>query len=224
MDKDNPIRVLVVYSHEILRIGIMTLLEREHDIQVTAEASGLADALAAVVQTAVDVVLLDSQFGRNQNLHFIDELIGRGGNRKVLMLAIIDDADTHRRGLQHGASGVFTANQPVATLPKAIRRVHAGELWIDREMTSSLFSELRTNKNGLLENRLHSLTAREHKIAQLAAQGHPAKKIATFLNISDKTVRNQLVQVYSKLGVSGRLELALKAGQFGLHSEKGQTA
>lgn len=100
---------------------------------------------------------------------------------------------------------------------KAIVCAHSGEMWVTRDLAAALFHDLR-NGNIIVpaEQMRDCLTPRQRTIAQMAAQGMPAKRIANTLNISNKTVRNQLVHIYSKLAVSGQVELAIKSSQLGL--------
>ncbi len=124
----------------------------------------------------------------------------------------------HLLALRLGAVGVFIKDQSAYLLLKAIHSVHLGEVWFDNSLASGLLQSFKQDASKAhavkppIEN---LLTGRELAVARLAIQGLPAKKIAAQLFISEKTVRNQLVVIYSKLGVASQVELVLQAGRLG---------
>ena len=129
------------------------------------------------------------------------------------------DIKMHQRAVQLGAMGLVLKDKTSDVLIKAIERVEAGEAWLDRSMiTQALGSSrpLETNSNDANAARISTLTAREREVTTLVASGLTTKQIADRLFISEKTVRNHLVSIYSKLGLSYRLELAVYAYQHGL--------
>lgn len=215
------IRILIADDCELVRLGLRRLVEHENGLELAGEAASFAETRLLAEQVAPDVVLLDLTLSDGFILDRIPELLDSAGQRKILVLTGDRDKENHRLALRLGAVGVVGKDQPAAILPKAIRRVHAGEVWIDRSMTATLFRDLQRAANPAPappagDRNGFALTCRERQIAILAAQGLPAKRIAQRCRISDKTVRNQLVAVYSKLNLAGQLELAAKAGQLGL--------
>lgn len=214
--KPAVIRVLIVNSQELIRVGIKALLQLETDIEVVGEASSAAQIFTLLGSCRPDVILLDLYFNDTIGLDCIAKLRDSHAKQKILIMTGIADSDIPYQAIRQGAHGLIPNNQATLYLTKAIRRIHAGELWLDREMTASVITNWHEPSSNLSSKNENTLTQREMAIALLAAQGAPAKKIGSKLNISDKTVRNQLVCIYSKLGVSGQLELTAKANELGL--------
>jgi DNA-binding NarL/FixJ family response regulator len=141
----------------------------------------------------------------------IPELQSASPASKILILTACESRDKHLLALRIGAMGIFTKNQSNSMLLKAIRSVCSGEVWLNRSLAAEMLRDFNKPKTNLL-------TPRELSIARLAAKGWGAKKISGQLFISEKTVRNQLVIIYSKLGVSSHVELVVRASHFGLLS------
>lgn len=214
---NNDIRLLVVDDHELARMGVAMLLTHQAGMEVVGAAGSFAEAAEMVKQLKPDVILLDLHLAEGLVIDRIPELIGRGPTVKVLILtATVDNQELHLSALRQGAVGILTKCQPIDTLVKAIACVHGGGMWIARDMLALLCHDVRNGQATVATREQDPLTSRQRAIALLAAQGVPAKRIASELNISYKTVRNQLVHIYSKLSVSGQLELAAKSTQLGL--------
>lgn len=216
------IRILIAESQELVRLGLRTLLREDHELELVGEAANFAETASFAKKLSPDLLLLDLTLGDDLIVDRIPQLLDVSGKLKVLALTANQDKEIHRLALQMGARGVFIKSAPNALLLRAIHRIHAGEIWVDRHATAAFFNHFQSAlKPTPATDNKDKLTAREREIAVLAAQGLPAKKIATRIQISDKTVRNLLVFVYSKLGVSGQIELAIKARQLGLTPTSG---
>ena len=151
----------------------------------------------------------------------IPELQSASPSSKILILTASESRDKHLLALRIGAMGIFTKNQPNSMLIKAIRSVFSGEVWLNRSLAAEMLRDFnRPPSANETDNKpkTNLLTPRELSIARLAAKGWGAKKISGQLFISEKTVRNQLVIIYSKLGVSSHVELVVRASHFGLLS------
>jgi len=218
----NPaIRLLLADRHELIRIGVRTLFQSEPNLQLVGEADNFDDTRQLARQFSPDVILLDMKLKEGLVTERIPELLSASPACKILMFTTYPDRDMHLLALRLGAIGIFLKDQPARLLLKAINNVHSGEVWFDNSLASGLLQsfKLDTSKAEATEASIESLfTSRELSIAHLAAQGLPAKKIAAQLFISEKTVRNQLVVIYSKLGVASQVELVLQAGRLGLFS------
>lgn len=210
------IRLLIIDDHAIMRQGLRMLVEDQKDMAVVGEADGGQAVPDLIARIACDVVLLDLALGDENGIDLLAPLAAADRPPRVLVLTGVRDPDVHRQALRRGAAGIVLKTLAPDLLIKAIRRVHDGEIWMDPSMASELFRELRPPaprpRDPDLE-RIAYLTQREREIAKLVAQGIGTKKIASRLNITEKTVRNHLVSIYDKLQVSGRLQLALYAGQ-----------
>ncbi len=214
---NHDIRLLIVDDHELARVGVSMLLEQQAGIEVIGAVGRFAEALETAKQLKPDVILLDLHLAEGLIIDRIPELIDHNQACKVLVLtASVNTKELHLNALRQGALGILTKCQPIDTVVKAINCVHGGEMWITREMVASMHHDFRSSQALRVQRKQDPLTCRQRAIAVLAAQGMPAKRIASELNISYKTVRNQLVHIYSKLSVSGQLELAVKSAQLGL--------
>jgi len=211
-----PIRVLLIDDHVVVRQGLRMLLENCADLTVVDEASGSQEALELATRERPDIVLLDLDLGRDNGLDAITKLVRLPGVR-VLVLTGLQDSEVHRRAIRLGASGVVVKDRAGELLVKAIRRVYAGEVWVDRSTTAAIMNELRAGPTqDEHSQRIETLTSREREIVLLVAQGNGTAAIADRMHIAEKTVRNHLASIYDKLQVTGRLELALYAAKHGL--------
>lgn len=211
------IRTLIVDDHELSREGISLLLQNQENIVVIGSVSSFGEALDSNRRLILDVILLDLHLPEGLIVERIPELLKVSGAAKVLALtASTTNKELHLNALRYGASGVLTKCQSIGAMVKAIDCVHSGEIWMARGMIPSLLDDVRVSQATCKSENRNALTSRQRAIAILAAQGMPAKRIAKVLDISDKTVRNQLVFIYSKFGVSGQAELAAKSMQLGL--------
>ena len=211
--------ILPVDDHELIRIGMRTLFQSDPNLQLVGEADNFNDALRLTQQLSPDVILLDMKLKEDFVTGHIPELLSACPSCKILVLTSSTDHEKHLLALRLGAVGVFIKSQPANLLLKAIHSVYRGEVWFDNTLASDLLQSFKENasKSKAVEPQIKNLlTERELAIARLAVKGLPAKKIAAQLFISEKTVRNQLVVIYSKLGVASQIELVLQAGHLGL--------
>jgi DNA-binding NarL/FixJ family response regulator len=215
------IRIVHAEDHDLVRFGLRYVLTNDSALDLVAEAESLAETLELIEALAPDLVVLDLSLSDGPALERIPDLVNGRGNPKVLVHTANSDMEIHRMALQMGARGICPKTAPGPMLLKAIRCVHQGEVWIDHSTASDFVSHFQNGGTPLASSIPANgcngkLTAREHQIAVLAAQGLQAKKIAYELMICDKTVRNQLSVIYSKFNVSCQIELAMKARDLGL--------
>ena len=215
-----PIRILIVDEHPIVRAGLRMLLENQPRMTVVGEAGSRGDAVAVAGREQPDMILLDLDLGAENGLDFLPELLSVAATAQVLVLTGIRDSEVHQRAVRLGAKGVVLKEKTADVLIKAMEKVHAGEAWLDRSTVSKVLA--RMSKAGEANGRdpeaakIATLTARERDVIALVARGLGTKQIAEHLFISEKTVRNHLASIYSKLEVSYRLELAIYAYNHGL--------
>jgi two-component system, NarL family, response regulator DegU len=212
----NTIRLILVDDHSIMREGLRMIIENDDEIEVVGEAGNMPEALELIALEKPDLVLLDLDLGRESSLDYMTRIFAAKQDLKVLVLTGVTDESQHKRVIQKGAHGIVLKNHAGDTLLKAIKKVYTGEAWIDRTLTAKILSA--TNRPGDDENqtKIDSLTGREREIVKLIAEGLVNKEIAARLFIGEKTVRNSLTVIYSKLEVSNRLELAVFASHNGL--------
>ncbi len=216
----DPIRVLLVDDHRLVREGIRMVLGNGDRIDVVGEAESIDKALTLIAETRPDMILLDLEVDKQSSLDRLAEIKAASPMSRILFLTGQMDEKTNERALLGGAHGLVLKNSASGTLLMAVKKVHGGEVWFDRKLTSRMLSESGTrDRNTQLEQqKINSLTKRELEVAMLIAAGHVNKNIAKHLFISEKTVRNHLTTIYSKVGVINRLELAIFASKNGLTS------
>jgi two-component system, NarL family, nitrate/nitrite response regulator NarL len=216
---ERPLRVLLVDDHAVVRAGLRLLLEHHGGYEVVGEAGCSADALDRASGTRPDVVLLDLDLGGDKAIDFFKDLRAAAGCAKILLLTSLRDPEMHRRAIRLGARGLVAKQDPAESLFKSIRKVHDGELWVDRVLTAEILSEMVSGGAAARDpeqERIASLTPREREVIELVALGLKNKEIACRLFVSDITVRHHLTSVFAKLEVQDRLALVLYAFQHGL--------
>lgn len=212
----NPIRVLLVDDHQSFLWGMVKLIESDSSaMKVMGTASDIAEALAILEREQPDVILLDIDLGGVNSLDSMP-LLRNATSAMVLILTGARDSETHERAVLAGARGVVQKEVSAEMILKAIRKVHEGEIWLDRLTTGKIFSKLldhSTNQVSAEATKIASLTSREREIVDVMVnQGHSTnKQIAVHLNMSEHTLRNHLSSIYSKLEVGNRLELVMYA-------------
>lgn len=213
----NIIRILLVHSHALAREALGCLIEADQDMRVIGENGGGDETLELAAATEPDVAILDFALGEENTLALVTSITTLAASPKLLVLsALPHDAEPNRLAIRLGASGVVHMQESGQVLRKAIRRIHAGELWIDRSMTAAVLQDFRNGEGNPPNAASPALSQREREIVYLVAQGLGTQKLADRLHISEKTVRNHLSSIYEKLKVSNRLELAIHAAKLGL--------
>jgi len=209
------IRVVLIDEQLLFRVGIRSLIGHGNGIAVVGDAGSLADALAVVQSEQPDIILLDLVLKGEPCLDLIPDLIAAAEEAKVLILTGMRDPELHRKAVRLGAKGLVSKDASVDVLAKAIKKVYAGEVWLDRSMTAAVLDELsRRNDSGHLgpeQAKIATLTDRERTVICAVGEGLKNKQIGERLFISDVTVRHHLTSIYSKLRVSDRLELVIYA-------------
>jgi two-component system nitrate/nitrite response regulator NarL len=221
LEGDPPaIRILIVDDHVIMRQGLRLLLEDYPNMVVVAEAGNKDETFAATARERPDVILLDLDLGGENAVDFLSELLATDEGVRVLVLTGVRDPELHRRAINLGAMGIVMKERASDFLIKAIEKVHGGEVWLDRVTIAQVLIDFRragrNPKPDRCQVNIASLTEREREIVLLITEGLTTTLLAKRLFISQKTVRNHLSTIYSKLEVSDRLELALFAFRNGL--------
>ena len=218
MSLTQPIRVLLIDDHVMVRAGIRMLLESQETLAVVGEASTCSEALALAVHTQPDIILLDLDLGGTSVVEMIPALQNAAIYARIIILTGLRDPEVHQQAVQLGAVGLIIKEQGSGVLLQAIDRVHAGEVWIERVMMANILRRRAcpeaTSDPAAARNA--TLSRREREVINLLGEGLRNKDIAERLSISETTVRHHLSAVYSKLGVSDRLELVLYAYRHGL--------
>jgi len=204
------IRVLIADDHTIFREGLRKLLEAEADITVVGEAKSGSECVTLAEKLKPDIVLLDLKMPEKDGLAVLGDLAGKESATKVVVLTASEDERDFVEAVRRGARGIVLKQAPSEHLVDGIRRVHAGEVWIDLRVTAGVLKAMAEGPATTTREK-PLLTDRERQVVHLVCQGLRNKEIADKLFISEQTVKNHLHNIFDKLGVSDRLELALYA-------------
>ncbi len=212
------IHILLIDDHAIVRQGLQMFIDGEPGLTVIGMAGDRVTALETAAREQPDVIVLDLDLGRESGLDLLPDLLAAAPQARVILLTGTRDPEQHFQAVQRGAMGVVLKDQATESLTAAIRSVHAGGAWLDPTLTLRLIS--RQNRpqppRDPEADKIATLTEREREIVALICEGLQNNDISTRLHISGTTVRNHLSAIFSKLGVTGRLELAIYAFQHGL--------
>jgi two-component system nitrate/nitrite response regulator NarL len=217
MPSQDNIRVLLVEKHALTRGAFRALISGWPAMEVVAEAEAGGEALGLVAEDHPDIVLLDLSLGENSSEAFslLTDLRKGGYQARVIVLADGEDISCRVQAVVLGAAGVVLRDQSVGILKKAIEKVHAGEVWLERTLTASVLREMagqsstREPDPGVVK--LNSLSDREREIVERVCESLSNREIGHRLAISEATVRHHLTSIYNKLGIQNRLELVIFA-------------
>ncbi len=219
------IRILIADGHPIVLEGLQKVFANHPVITIIGEASDGMDAIEKAVSLEPDVVLMDIKLPRVDGLTVLRGIQTRAPKSKVLLFAAADHREEFVEAMKLGCSGVLHKELPTALIEKSILKVFAGEIWLDSNTTAAVMrkfaqpgdSNPNPQANGKTPRERAQLSQREREIIILIAQGYKNKEIAEKMFITEQTVKNHLHNVFDKLGVSDRLELALYAIHNSLH-------
>jgi DNA-binding NarL/FixJ family response regulator len=189
-------------------------------MQVVGEAENRRESLAAIANDAPDIILLDLDLGDENGLELLPDLLTAARDARIILLTGLRDPEIQRRAILMGAMGLVLKQKAADTVIRAIEKVYAGEVWLDRAMIASILNE-RINQSAAPEQNVETpkialLTERERQVIKLIGEGLKNKQIAERMIISEATVRHHLTSIFAKLGVADRFELIIYALQHGL--------
>lgn len=206
------INVLLVDDHSMIREGIKQLLELDGDIRIIGEAGNGEKCLELIESLKPDVVLLDINMPQMDGLEVLSRLREMKSKQKVLILTIHNEVEYLMHAVEIGVSGYVLKDSESAVLKEAIYAVHNGETFIDATMTPLLKEQIylkKLQKEARSKEKL--LSAREVEVLCALAEGLYNKEIASKLQISEKTVKNHVSNIFKKIGVSDRTQAAVYA-------------
>jgi two-component system nitrate/nitrite response regulator NarL len=214
MNESATIRILIADDHPIFRDGLRRLLEAEPGLKVVGEACDGAEAVKLAGELSPDVLLLDLAMPRMPGLDALRELASASAPVRTILLTAAIEKRQIVEALQLGARGVVLKESATELLLKCIHCVMDGQYWVGRESVSNIVKMLRDLMPPAGEEtrkKKFGLTARELEIVAVIVAGYTNKDIAQRFSISEQTVKHHLSNIFDKLGVSNRLELALFA-------------
>jgi two-component system nitrate/nitrite response regulator NarL len=205
------VRILVADDHAIFRDGLRKLLEVADDVQIIGEASNGVECVKMLTKLKPDILLLDLRMPEKDGLGVLEEVNFDTLPTRVIVLTAAEDDRDVVRAMRLGARGVVLKQSASDLLLKSIRKVSDGEIWLDNRMTAEVIDAFKKSSESGQRREKPLLSYREKEIVQLVAQGFRNREIGEKLFISEQTVKNHLHNIFDKLGVSDRLELALYA-------------
>ena len=212
MAKPKPtIRIVIADDHPIFRDGLRKLLDTEEDMQIVGEVSNGNECTVMIGKLKPDILLLDLRMPEKDGLTLLEEMNFDSLPTRVIVLTATEDDRDVVRAMRLGARGVVLKQSATDLLIKSIHKVYGGEIWLDKRMTAEVMKAFAKSAEGGPRRDKPLLSDREKEIVQLVAQGFRNREIGEKLFISEQTVKNHLHNIFDKLGVSDRLELALYA-------------
>lgn len=206
------IRIAIADDHTIFRDGLRRLLSLEKDFEIVSEASDGTQVIDMLREWEPSVLLLDLKMPGLDGLSALQRIQNQQLKTRIIVLTASDDEGEYVQAMKYGTSGIVLKQTATELLIKAIRKVHEGEIWLDSRTTAAVMRQFAAPGDiGPRERDKPRLSNREREIVALVAQGFKNKEIAERMFISEQTVKNHLHNIFDKLGVSDRLELALYA-------------
>ncbi len=211
-------RVFLLDDHEVVRRGLRELFDAEDDLTVVGEGATAEEALARVPSTKPDVAVLDVRLPDGDGVEVCRNLRSAMPELKCLMLTSFADDEALFSAILAGASGYVLKQIKGGDLVSAVRRVAAGESLLDPSLTRQVMERLRGEN--VEDERLARLTAQERNILELIADGKTNRQIADELYLAEKTVKNYVSNLLSKMGFARRTEAAVYAARLAERKQK----
>ena len=213
--KSSPIRLLIVDDHEVVRIGLGAVLDLTPGMKVVGQARSKADAITQCRRTKADVVLLDIRLPDGSGIDAARDILSAYPETRVLFLTSFADEHTVLEAILSGAQGYLLKDIASAALVRAIKTVASGQALMDPRLTTHTLSWLKSLSAESGPSKRSLLSPQEQRILPLVAEGLTNKEIALRLDLSEKTVKNYLANIYSKLHIGRRSQVAaMYAGSF----------
>jgi len=202
-------KVFVVDDHELVRKGLIDLIDAEEDLTVVGSAANCEEAVANFAALDADVAVLDVRLPDGNGIELCRELISLKPELKVLMLTSFQDDEALLGAVLGGASGYLIKDIKNLELLASIRKVASGESFLDTKLISSVTNRLRENRNPASE--IYELTDQEQRVLEFIGEGMTNREIAKNMFLAEKTVKNYVSSLLRKLGLERRTQAAAMA-------------
>jgi len=213
--KSKPLRLVIVDDHEVVRIGLSAVLDLTPGMKVVGQAAGKAEATKLVLRLKPDVVLLDIRLPDGSGVEAARDILAAEPATKVLFLTSFADDHTVLEAILSGAQGYILKDIASDALVRAIKTVASGHALIDPRLTQHTLHWLKNVYTSPGQSKRPLLSPQEQRLLPLVAQGLTNKEIADQLHLSEKTIKNYLANIYSKLQIGRRSQVAaFYAGSF----------
>ncbi len=205
------LRILLVDDHEVVRLGLKSLIERNPGFEVVAEAATQQEAFARAVAHEPDIVLMDIRLAGGSGIDACEQIMVELPKTKVIMLTSYAEDEMLFAAIRAGASGYVLKQVGSNDVVRALEAAARGEATLDPSLTQRVFDEMRRSIQQEESAAFSELTAQEMQVLSLIAEGRTNREIAQVLHLSEGTVRNYVSAIFSKLNVSNRAEAAAYA-------------
>ena len=205
---DRDLRVMLVDDHEVVRDGVKSLLQAAGGILVVAEAATVREAIANAARSFPDVIVMDVRLADGSGIEATREIRSDRPETAVLMLTSFADDDALFASIMAGAAGYVLKQIRGDDLVRAVRAVGRGESLLDPAVTGQVLARLRSGKHLMDDEKLSRLSAQEERILSLVADGRTNREIGEEMHLAEKTVKNYMSSVLTKLEVARRAEAA----------------
>ena len=209
-------RIVLVDDHEVVRLGLKSLLERHPQFEVVGEAGSAREAIEQVAALEPDVVVMDIRLPGTSGIEVCEEVVTQYPNTKVIMLTSYAEDEMLFSAIRAGASGYVLKQIASEELVKAIEAVGRGEALLDPAVTQRVFQEVRRAVKEEEASAFAHLSQQEKHVLLLVSEGKTNREIAKSLFLGEGTVRNYVSSILSKLGVNNRAEAAAYAVEHNL--------
>jgi len=209
-------RIIIVDDHEVVRLGLKSLLERHPQFEVVGEAGSAREALEQVTTLKPDVVIMDIRLPGTSGIEACEQIVNQYPGTKVIMLTSYAEDEMLFSAIRAGASGYILKQIGSEDLVKALEAVGRGEALLDPAVTQRVFQEVRRAVKEEEASAFAHLSQQEKHVLQLVSEGKTNREIAKSLFLGEGTVRNYVSSILSKLGVNNRAEAAAYAVEHNL--------
>jgi len=203
-----PLRLLVVDDHEVVRQGLVALLDRRAGFEVVAQAGSVAEAITVAALHEPDLVIMDVRLPDGSGIEACREIRAARPGTRVVMLTSYPDEEAVLSAIIAGASGYLLKQIRGRDLVSALEAVGRGESLLDSAVTEKVLERVRRMASGSATDELADLTSQERRILLLVAEGKTNKEIAAEIFLSDKTVKNYVSSILAKLNLQRRTQAA----------------
>jgi DNA-binding NarL/FixJ family response regulator len=215
----DAIRIVLADDHPVYRDGLRALIDRSPDLELVGEASSGAEAIAMAASSSPAVILMDIRMPGMSGIEATRQILEARPEARILILTMSEDDDSLFAAMRAGARGYLPKDADSEDLVRAIRAVAVGEVIFGESIATRLQAFFKADRGRLATNPFPELTDREDEVLELIARGQSNSEIARRLEISDKTVRNHVANVFNKLRVADRSQAIVRAREAGLGRE-----
>jgi len=209
-------RILLVDDHEVVRLGLKALIERQPDMEVVAEADTVESAVARALAFKPDVVVMDIRLGSGSGIDACRQIVAQLPQTKVVMLTSYADDEVLFEAIQAGAAGYVLKQAGGQDVVRALQAVAQGQVLLDPSLTERVFARVRRAARDEESAAFAKLSEQEQRVLARVAAGQTNREIALALHLGEGTVRNYVSNILDKLGVANRAEAAAYATKHNL--------